>query len=127
MPPPRQPAAKRAPRKRATPAPVVAADRVDPARPLGEAGRKLWDEVHGLGDVRGSAEPLLLLCERFDVRAFLRVRVLRSWDKADLSALISLDDQIDAGLERLGIRTILPSFAAAKADDWTAKLALVEG
>ena len=113
--------------KRAVPVPVVVSARPVPARPLAEAGLKLWDDLHAAGEVRGSSEPLLLLCERFDVRSFLRVRVLRSWDKADLAALISLDDQIDAGLERLGIRTILPSLAEQKADDWTAKLALVEG
>ena len=109
------------------PTPTPTPTRAVPARPLGEAGLKLWDDLHAAGEVRGSSEPLLLLCERFDVRSFLRVRVLRSWDKADLAALISLDDQIDVGLERLGIRTILPSLAEQKADDWTAKLALVEG
>ena len=113
--------------KRAVPVPVVVSARPVPARPLAEAGLKLWDDLHAAGEVRGSSEPLLLLCERFDVRALLRERVVLSMLKDDVSALLALDDQIDAGLERLGIRTILPSLGEQKADDWTAKLALVEG
>jgi len=122
-----KPVVKPARVKRAVPVPVVVSARPAPARPLGEAGLKLWDDLHAAGEVRGSSEPLLLLCERFDVRALLRERVVLSMLKDDVSALLALDDQIDAGLERLGIRTILPSLAEQKADDWTAKLALVEG
>lgn len=100
---------------------------VEPPRPLGSVGRKLWDEVHLLGDVRGTIEPLLMLCERIDERVSLRVRVITSNNKDDRAGLRALDAQIDEALERLGLRTLMPTAVrTVKADDWTVKLAARE-
>lgn len=96
---------------------------VDPPRPLGDTGQKLWDEIHSQGDVRGSMEQLMLLCEQFDERSGLRLRVLSQHRPSDRTGLRALDQQIADGLDRIGLRTILPVAAVVVADDWTVKLA----
>ena len=105
----------------------------EPGRPLGETGRHLWDEVHGLGVVLGSLEPLLMLCERCDERTRLRVvmatrtssdgeRVPASTDQH--AALRALEAQIEASFRDLGIRTVLPNRSdLSDADNWAAELA----
>jgi hypothetical protein len=130
-----RPAKKTAAKKRAakTAPAVVVPMVIDPPRPLGQHGRKLWDDVHRLGQVRGSIEPLLLTCERFDERAALRAEVFRSLQpqqkdgppppKADRPALRAVEEMINNDLERLGLRTILPQGVVEVADNWIVKLA----
>ena len=91
----------------------------EPSRPLGEHGRKLWNDVHALGQVRGNIEPLLMLCERFDERTAIQV----PGSAEDRAGLRALDAMIADDFERLGLRTILPNVAVEVADDWTVKLA----
>lgn len=90
---------------------------------------KLWNDVHALGEVRGSLEPLLMLCERFDERTRLRVKLAQDNPPLaeDRAGLRALDAMITDDFERLGLRTIIPSQVDVRADDWTARLALVEG
>ena len=92
----------------------------EPHRPLGVDGRRLWDDVHALGQVRGQVEPLLMLCERLDERATIQV----PGTAQDRAGLRALDAMIAADFERLGIRSILPQ-AQVDRDDWTTKLAAV--
>ena len=115
----------------------------DPPRPLLTHGLRLWTSIHEAGEVRGDLEPLLILCEQLDERVNLRVQVFtgKSAPDADgvaksipLDALAAmrlglraLDQQITDGLERLGLRTLLPAGANEVADDWTVKLAAVRG
>lgn len=99
----------------------------EPPRTLLGVGSKLWNEVHSRGEVRGNIEPLLMLCERLDERTRLRTLVFTNDDPADRAGLRALEAQIDESLERLGLRTLLPANAAVHADDWTVKLAAVEG
>ena len=117
-----------------SPTPILA----EPSRPLGQHGRKLWDDVHRLGQVRGNIEPLLLTCERFDERAALRAEVFRSLQphtdkakpappKADRPALRAVEEMINDDLERLGLRTILPQGTVEVADNWMVKMAAVRG
>src|SRR5690242_8280429 len=69
-------------------------DPPEPARPLGQAGRALWDRVWDAGAVwlarNIDAELVLILCEQMDERAALRAQMFRnnSWrDRAGLRAL----------------------------------------
>jgi hypothetical protein len=94
----------------------------DPPRKLATVGAALWADVHEAGDVRGSVEPLLMLCEKLDERDDLRASVAASGDWRDRVALRALDQQIADGLERLGIRSLLP-LRESHADDWTVRLA----
>jgi len=110
---------------------------VEPARPLGSTGRALWDEVMALGEVKGSLEPLLMLCERVDERTRLRVDMNSRTDDAgnrlpptgeDHGALRALESQIDLAFRDLGIRTVLPNRSdLADADNWAAELASLRG
>ena len=96
----------------------------------------LWDEVHGLGDVKGSLEPLLMLCERIDERWRLRV-AMNQVDAAGVpipataeqhSALRALEASIDLSFRDMGIRTILPNRnIGAQVDNWAAELANLRG
>ena len=112
---------------------------VSPPRPLLTHGKRLWDEIHAAGDVRGNVEPLMILCEQLDERVNLRVQVftgllpgtqtpIPASDLAGLRAgLRALDQQIIDGLDRLGLRTLMPAGANLVADDWTVQLAAVRG
>ena len=80
----------------------------DPPRPLGPAGRALWDQVWSAG--RSWVSPgsdldlVLLLCETMDERVALRVRMLRAGDAADWRdriALRQLDQQVTSLLSAL--------------------------
>jgi len=92
----------------------------EPHRPLEVDGRRLWDAVHALGQVRGQVEPLLMLCERLDERATIQV----PGTAQDRAGLRALELMITDDFERLGLRTILPQ-AQVERDDWTTKLAAV--
>jgi hypothetical protein len=108
----------------------------EPIRPLGRFGRALWDEVHGWGDVAGSLEPLLMLCERVDERTRLRVAMSRSDASGQPidatpeqhAALRALEAQIETSFRDLGIRSILPNRSdVSDADNWAAELAALRG
>ena len=110
----------------------------DSPRPLLTHGLRLWTSVHSAGEVRGDFEPLLILCEMLDERVNLRVTVFtgKSSDGglyspyelvAMRAGLRALDQQIVEGLERLGVRTLMPAGASVVADDWTVRLAAVRG
>lgn len=78
----------------------------EPARPLGQPGRALWDRVWGAGATwlaeRVDAEQVLILCEQMDERTQLRGIVLR--DPTDWRAragLRALDAQVMEGLSVL--------------------------
>jgi len=96
----------------------------------------MWDEVHASGEVKGSLEPLLMLCERLDERFRLRAAMNRIDDAGQPvpatsdqhGALRALEAQIEAAFRDLGIRTILPNRgAAATSDNWAAELAALRG
>lgn len=82
----------------------------DPPRPLGPAGRDLWDRVWNAGarwlarDL--DSETLLITCEQVDERQALRVKVLREGNWRDRSALRALDAQILAGLSVMGFNPV---------------------
>ncbi len=97
---------------------------IPPPRPLEAAGRTFWDDVNAIGEVRGSVEPLLRLCEQLDERAALRLRVVANAEWRDRVGLRQLDAQIDAALKDLGIRSLLPH-RSEPVDDWTTRLARV--
>jgi hypothetical protein len=100
----------------------------EPPRPLKAVGRTLWDDVHSLGEVRGSVEPLLILAEQLDERTGLRQRLAASSEWRDRIGLRQLDDRIGAALRDLGIRSLLPSpGSSGTADDWTVRLARLRG
>jgi hypothetical protein len=81
-----------------------------PARPLGGAGRDLWERVWGAGAVwlaeRVDAETLLIVCEQMDERQALRVKVLRDGDWRERAGLRALDSQIMDGLAVLGFNPV---------------------
>jgi hypothetical protein len=87
-----------------------AAQPPDPARPLGQAGRELWERVWTAGAnwlaERVDAEQVLILCEQVDERQQLRVRVLRDNDWRDRAALRALDAQVMSGLSVLGFNPV---------------------
>ena len=77
----------------------------DPPRPLGTAGRALWDRIWRAGRTwvaESDVEVVLLVCEQLDERVALRVKVLREGDWRDRSALRAIDAQVMAGLSILG-------------------------
>jgi hypothetical protein len=95
----------------------------DPHRPLGRAGRHLWDAVwmHAWAwTARSDTELLQMVCEMADERVGLRARVLRaeqqrsegveeralvaSW--RDRLALRQLDAQLTDGLSLLGLTPV---------------------
>jgi hypothetical protein len=80
----------------------------EPPRPLGPAGRRLWDRVWAAG--RAWVSPgsdldlVLMLCETMDERVALRLRMLRAGDAADWRhcvALRALDEQVTTMLSLL--------------------------
>jgi len=83
----------------------------------------MWYAVHAAGVVRGNLEPLVRLCEQLDEAADLRAKVVLTGAWRDRVGLRHLDAVIDAGLERLGIRSLLPFMADVAAESWAVKLA----
>lgn len=93
------------------PTEVVATGSPEPHRPLGKAGRELWDRlwVAGAGWLRVSsdAEAVLLVCEAIDERQALRFRVMSDPDLwRERKALRELERQISAGLGELGMNPV---------------------
>jgi hypothetical protein len=88
----------------------AAAGPPEPARPLGQAGRALWNRVWGAGATwlaeLVDAEQVLILCEQADERAALRVKVLRDGEWRERAALRALDAQIMDGLAVLGFNPV---------------------
>lgn len=88
----------------------AAAEPPEPSRPLGKAGRELWDWVWTNGAVwvaeRVDVQYVLLLCEAMDERIALRLKVLREGSRLERVALRNLDDQIMAGLSELGFTPV---------------------
>lgn len=82
----------------------------EPARPLGQAGRALWERVWGAGATwlaeLVDAEQVLILCEQADERAALRVKVLRDGDWRERAGLRALDAQVMDGLAVLGFNPV---------------------
>jgi hypothetical protein len=82
----------------------------DPHRPLGQAGRDLWNRVWTSGAVwlapNVDSETLLIVCEQIDERQALRVQVLREGNWRDRSGLRALDNQILSGLAVLGFNPV---------------------
>ena len=78
----------------------------EPTRPLGLAGRELWDRVwpaarHWLSP-QIDLEALMIVCEQLDERVALRIRVLREGHSYDRRDLRELDRQLMSGLAVLG-------------------------
>jgi hypothetical protein len=91
--------------------PVPVSEAPEPARPLGKAGRELWDRIWlacaAWLKVDADAEHILLLCEMTDERAQLRYMVMSNPDEhRDRKALRDLDKQIMSGLALLGMNPI---------------------
>lgn len=77
----------------------------EPPRPLGPAGRALWERAweHGSAWIATTdLELLLVTCEQVDERQALRLRVLRDNDWRERAGLRSLDKCIQDGLGMLG-------------------------
>ena len=88
-------------------------DPPDPPRPLGPAGRKLWDRVWSAGkswlSPGSDLDAVLLLCESMDERVMLRIHVLRAddtFDYRDRQALRSLDEQVARLFSALGFTPV---------------------
>jgi hypothetical protein len=96
-----------------------------PPRPLDAAGSALWAHAHETGEVRGCLEPLVILCEQADERAALRLGLTVD-DWRSRVALRAIDQQITDGLERLGLRTVMPR-RSTQADSWVTELARLRG
>jgi hypothetical protein len=92
----------------------------EPHRPLGATGRRLWDQVWAKGELRGTVEAFLMLCEQLDERASLRVTVLRHGDRHDRAGLRALDEQIIRHLSTLGLSPTIPE-GDSDIDDWTTR------
>jgi hypothetical protein len=75
-------------------------------RPLGTAGKSLWDRSWNAGrgwlSPQTDIETLLIVCEQLDERVVLRIKVIRESDKDDRKALRDLDKQIMSNLSVLG-------------------------
>lgn len=82
----------------------------NPHRPLGAAGRALWERVwtSGAGWISpgSDSEQVLITCEQIDERQALRVSVLREGHWRDRGALRALDAQIMDGLAVLGFNPV---------------------
>lgn len=83
-----------------------AAEPPEPMRPLGRAGRELWDRVWMAGAVWLArdidSETLLITCEQMDERQQLRGKVLNQDDWRARQGLRALDAQILGGLGAMG-------------------------
>lgn len=88
----------------------AAAGPPEPSRPLGQAGRALWDRVWNAGATwlaeLVDAEQILITCEQVDERAALRVQVLRDGDWRARAGLRALDAQVMDGLAVLGFNPV---------------------
>lgn len=91
------------------PLPAVA-EPPEPHRPLGSAGRALWDRVWTSAanwvSLDTDGEQVLITCEQVDERQALRVAVLREGNWRDRAALRALDAQIMDGLAVLGFNPV---------------------
>ena len=96
----------------------------------------MWNEAHASGDIAGSLEPLLMLCERVDERTRLRIGMNQIDAAGDPvpatdgqhASLRALEASIEATMREMGIRTILPNRSLGDdVDDWAAALADVRG
>lgn len=78
----------------------------EPARPLLEVGRSVWDRLWSAGATWISpatdAEFVLLTCEAIDERALLRAEVMASGDDRQRRGLRDLEKQIAGNLGQLG-------------------------
>lgn len=83
---------------------VVGEEPPEPSRPLGVAGRAVWDSTY-LSRTRGTvnADVLMVVCEQTDERWALRARVLQNNDRFDRQALRSLETQITKSLRALAL------------------------
>ena len=80
---------------------------VEPLRPLGEAGQRLWDDVYSAGDSWVSpatdSQLLQLVCEQIDRRAKLMSLVSGELvDRPLLMSLIDIEKQVASNLGLLG-------------------------
>lgn len=82
----------------------------EPHRPLGSAGRQLWDRVwlEGFAWVspQVDVELLQMVCEQVDERQALRVKVLRDGEWRERLALRQLDRQVLECLSLLGFTPV---------------------
>lgn len=82
----------------------------EPARPLGQQGRALWDRIWSAGATwlaeRVDVEQVLILCERMDERVALRVKVLRDGDWRERAGLRALEDAITSDLAALAFNPV---------------------
>lgn len=77
----------------------------EPPRPLGTAGKSLWERAweHGRTWMAPTdVELLAMTCEQLDERQALRLKVLRDGDWRERAALRALDKAIHDGLSMLG-------------------------
>jgi hypothetical protein len=88
----------------------AAAEPPEPHRPLGPAGRDLWNRAWnsaaGWLAQHIDSEQVLITCEQIDERQALRISVLREGNWRDRAALRALDAQIMDGLAVLGFNPV---------------------
>ena len=80
---------------------------VEPHRPLGEAGRALWDRVFGVGKTwvsrQSDVEALMIVCKQLDRQVMLEQQVESAPDDFHLlRQLLELEKAIMSGLGQLG-------------------------
>jgi hypothetical protein len=81
----------------------------EPARPLSNTGRQLWERAWRSGRAwlaDTDTELLLLTCEQLDERQILRMNVLQKNDWRDRAGLRALDKEIAANLAMLGFSPV---------------------
>lgn len=82
----------------------------EPTRPLGTAGRAMWDRIWTSGAnwlaERVDAEQVLIVCEQIDERQALRLEVLKDKDWRARGGLRALEGQITDGLAVLGFNPV---------------------
>ena len=81
--------------------------RIEPLRPLGEAGKRLWDDVYSAGERWVSpvtdSQLLQLVCEQIDRRAQLMTLLPNeAGDRPLLMSLLDIEKQISSNLGLLG-------------------------
>ncbi|MBJ7596501.1 hypothetical protein [Candidatus Nephthysia bennettiae] len=77
---------------------------VEPHRPLGRAGRTLWDAAAQVPWLSPADRELLLIaCEMVDERVMLRVQVFQDGERLARSALRQLDAELLSTLSLLGL------------------------